>query len=117
MKVGRLFNLLQDAQDILSFFDNVTTSSQMVSCLERMKRGQALLDFADTVQSLRTSVVQVFDDGLELGGELPHEDDSDNLADELLLEVPFDNSQVDGEETPSQEPTEQNAPSNEKPVP
>jgi hypothetical protein len=114
MKIGRLFNLLQDAQDLLAYFENVTTPSQMTSQLERLKRGQLLIEFFDNVQSLRVSITEAFDDQLELGGELtPSGNDADSLADELLNDTPFDES-VTGEETPSQTPASPNTPSSEK---
>jgi hypothetical protein len=69
MKMQSLFDILQDAQDILSFFEGVTTTEQMVSRLNRLKQ-QAGEDLFDTVESLRMSVGAALEDQMELGGTL-----------------------------------------------
>ena len=38
MKVQNLFDILQDTQDLLSYFEDVANRDQMVSRLERLKR-------------------------------------------------------------------------------
>ena len=112
MKIGNLFNLLHDCQDLLANCDNVANPPQMTSCLERLKRGQMVLDFNDTIEALRLSLSQVFDDQLEMGGALT-DDNEDTLADELLHEVPFDES-LGSNETTSQDETNPSSPPNEK---
>ena len=95
MQIRKLFNLLQDVQDVLSLFDNVSTTAQMVSCLERMKRGQAPEDLLGTIQSLRVSLTEAFDEQLELGGSLTDQpaNDDDNFTDELLKDTEWEEDQ------------------------
>jgi hypothetical protein len=107
MQIKKLFNLLQDVQDVLSLFENVTSTAQMVSCLERMKRGQAPEDFYNTIQSLRVSLTEAFDDQLELGGNLsdsPSEDE-ETFTDDLLKETDWENQGDETTEEPSDLPT------------
>ena len=51
MKIQSLFDLLQDAQDLLSFFDGVTNKNQMISRLETLKR-QAPENLFDTIDAM-----------------------------------------------------------------
>jgi hypothetical protein len=104
MKISRLFNLLQDVQDLLSMFENVSGTAQMVSCLERMRRGQAPEDFYNTIQSLRVSLTEAFNDQLELGGDLsnPEDETADSITDSLLEETWEEKEE---EETTSDVPT------------
>jgi hypothetical protein len=84
MKMQALFDLLQDAQDVLTFFENATTTEQMISRLERMKR-QAPDEFLECVDSLRFSISAALEDNLELGGPLAEEDDeADDIFDSLV---------------------------------
>ena len=75
MKVQNLFDILQDTQDLLSYFEDVTTKEQMVSRLERLKR-QAPDELVDTIESLRMSTGAALEDQLELGGSLMDGDES-----------------------------------------
>ena len=38
MKISSLFTVMTDANDILDFFENVNTTDQLVSRLERLRR-------------------------------------------------------------------------------
>ncbi len=87
MKLQNLFNLLQDAQDVLSFFDNVTTTDQLVSRLDRLKR-QSPEDFAECLDSLRFSISATLEDNLELGGPISSDDDDEeDIFEGLSLET------------------------------
>lgn len=114
MQIKRLFNLLQDVQDILSIFEHVAGTAQMVSCLERMRRGTAPEEFYNTIQSLRVSLTEAFNDQIELGGELSDDGPSeaaDNIADSLLEEGNWeaenkdDGLDSDNQQAPAPKPT------------
>lgn len=100
MKMQAIFDLMRDAHDILSFFEGVTTTEQMISRLERLKR-QAPEDFAECIESLRFSVSAALEDNLELGGPLASDDEE---ADDIFagLSLPEDESPAsDTEAEPS----------------
>jgi hypothetical protein len=103
MKMRQLFNLFQDVQDLLSMFENVSSTPQMVSNLERMRRGQAPDDLFNIVQSLRLSLTEALEANLELGGDLSEattEEAGGDLTDELLKET---NWNEEGAEVPASE--------------
>ena len=78
MKVQNLFDILQDTQDLLSYFEDVANRDQMVSRLERLKR-QVPDELFDTIESLRMSTSAALEDQLELGGSLMDGDDSEEI--------------------------------------
>lgn len=78
MKVQNLFDILQDTQDLLSYFEDVANRDQMVSRLERLKR-QVPDELFDTIESLRMSTSAALEDQLELGGSLMNGDDSEEI--------------------------------------
>jgi hypothetical protein len=82
MKIQSLFDLLQDAQDLLSFFDGVTNKNQMISRLETLKR-QAPENLFDTIDAMRISTSTALEEHLELGGTISDGESQDNLLDEL----------------------------------
>lgn len=86
MRLQTLFDLFQDAQEVLSFFDNVTTTDQLVSRLDRLKR-QSPEDFAECLDSLRFSVSAALEENLELGGPITSEDDEEDIFEGLDLET------------------------------
>jgi hypothetical protein len=111
MKMQSLFDILQDAQDILSFFEGVTTTDQMISRLNRLKQ-QAGEDLFDTVESLRMSVGAALEDQMELGGSLGSPDSQDDflgmLEDKSNDTEPFNNVEllpVDSSEPELSNPT------------
>lgn len=91
MKILTLFDILQDAQDLLSYFENVSNKDQMVSRLERLKH-QFPEELYDTIESLRVSTNTALEDQLELGGALTDGNEpQDNLLDELET-INYDNN-------------------------
>jgi len=101
MKLQTIFDLIQDAQDVLSFFDKVTTPEQLISRLDRLKR-QAPEDFAECLDSLRFSVGAALEDNLELGGPLASDDDE---ADDIFagIDLPDGDTPEDGSpDTPTE---------------
>jgi len=97
MKTRSLFDLLTDARDVVDFFERVETSEQMVSRLERIKRGEAD-DFLTCVEALRVSIEAALEDTLELSAGLESEEDGlEDLSDLDLNELEKQN--------PTQEPT------------
>jgi hypothetical protein len=89
MKIEALFNLLHDAQDLLSIFEGVEATPQMVSRLDRLKRGDAPQDLLDSIEALRLSLSEAFNSNLEMDGALSGDgEDDDPLADDLLDGLP-----------------------------
>lgn len=114
MKLQTIFDLIQDAQDILSFFDRVTTPDQLVSRLDRLKR-QAPEDFAECLDSLRFSVSAALEENLELGGPLASDDDE---ADDIFagIDIPDGDEQENGSsETPAENPDQSQSSSPDTP--
>jgi hypothetical protein len=59
MKTQELFNLLQDAQDVLIFFKDVTTTKQMIARLKRINRqapGTCAIDLAKSLRVLLSTI-------------------------------------------------------------
>ena len=82
MKISSLFTVMTDANDILDFFENVNTTDQLVSRLERLKQQPGRTNLLACLDSLRASVYELLDDTLEVstfGGdaEVPLESDLD----------------------------------------
>lgn len=111
MKMQAIFDLMRDAHDILSFFEGVTTTEQMISRLERLKR-QAPEDFFECMESLRFSVSAALEDNLELGGPLASDDEE---ADDIFagLNLPEDEHPAD---EASPEPNASPAPREQAPA-
>lgn len=105
MKLRSLFALVEDAQDLLEYFDKVETVDQMVSALERAKKRENAAQLLSDVASMRLAVEGLLEDMLEVGGsgvsdgDIP-EDLLDGLGDEDAAENPAGES----EEEPSPEP-------------
>lgn len=101
MKIKSLFDLIQDARDVVDCFENVTTGEQMVSRLERIKRNEHT-DFMVLIDALKISLQGVLHDTLEIGSSEMDDDDSelemDGLSDDELAEM----SEEDKEEQKSE---------------
>ena len=72
MKISSLFTVMTDANDILDFFENVNTTDQLVSRLERLKQQPGRANLLACIDSLRASIYELLDDTLEVstfGGE------------------------------------------------
>lgn len=78
MKIKSLFDLVQDARDIVDCFENVTSVEQMVSRLERIKRNESA-DFLVLIDALKISLQGILHDTLEIGSS--EMDDSDDDSD------------------------------------
>ena len=90
MKIKSLFDLIQDARDVVDCFENVTTGEQMVSRLERIKRNEHT-DFMVLIDALKISLQGVLHDTLEIGSSEMDDDEADlemdGLSDEELAEM------------------------------
>jgi spore cortex formation protein SpoVR/YcgB (stage V sporulation) len=75
MKMGTLFDLVSDTEDLLDYFDEVGTAEQMVSRLERLKK-RDVEELLDTVESLRYSVGALREETLE-SAISPNDDDDE----------------------------------------
>jgi Flp pilus assembly CpaE family ATPase len=83
MRIQDLFDFTGSADELLSYFDNVTSPQQLVSRLEQLKR-QDPEGLFDSLESLRLSHATVLEANLELGGALANEtDEPDNLLGSL----------------------------------
>lgn len=88
MKVQSIFDLVQDSRDLTDFFTNVETPEQMVSRLERIKKGEAE-EFLIAIESLRMANENILSDMLEVGGSLSEADDfDDSTLDDLGRDAP-----------------------------
>jgi len=82
MRMRTLFNLLEDADEIVVLFSRVETPEQMVSLLERLKK-QGAPELLETIQSLRLSLQAIMEETLEIGGSLSDGTEEDNFTDDL----------------------------------
>ena len=90
MKFKSLFNIVEDARDLLEYLEGVDTRDQLVSRLERRKR-QGTDDLLACVEGLRASVADALDDVLEMSPALDEEEVSDAIDNEIkLLESQID---------------------------
>lgn len=96
MKIQELFDLLGDAQDVLSYFANVENPQQLVSRLERLKR-QAPEELLEDLFALKTSLETAFTAHIELGGSLSSDEEIPDGLGDLLGE--FDDA-APGTSTP-----------------
>jgi hypothetical protein len=88
MKISSLFNVMTDANDILDFFENVNTTDQLVSRLERLKQQPGRANLLACLDSLRASTYELLDDTLEVssfGGEA-----EENPLDDVTLDAELD---------------------------
>jgi hypothetical protein len=86
MKIGRLIDLTNDASDLLDFFEGVETQEQLVSRLERLKRG-ATEELLACIEGLRASNQSFRDDTVEPSGTLGDEDEPEEDLGDLLSEL------------------------------
>jgi hypothetical protein len=89
MKFQTLFDLLQSSEEMVSYFDKVTTPEQVVSCMERLKR-RSPGDFLDSLDGLRMAIDQALNDSLEMGGALGEIGAGDELNGDELDEDELD---------------------------
>jgi hypothetical protein len=82
MKVSSVFNLMTDSSDVLDFFEGVESTEQLVSRLDRLKR-QGPDELLDCLYALRSSIVALLDDTLEMSALGEPDDEEDNLGDGL----------------------------------
>lgn len=84
MRIGSLFNLITDARDVLDFlFEGVETKEQLVSRLERLKRGETVEELLACLFSLNSSAAAVLDETLEMNASMDEPDpgEDDDLSD------------------------------------
>lgn len=96
MKIKSLFDVIQDARDIVDCFENVTSVEQMVSRLERIKRNESA-DFLVLIDALKISLQGLLHDTLEIGSSEMDDDDGDEdlsmdgLSDEEIAALESEN--------------------------
>ena len=93
MKISSLFTVMTDANDILDFFENVNTTDQLVSRLERLKQQPGRTNLLACIDSLRASISELLDDTLEVstfGGEA-----EENPMDDMALDAELDSLVAD----------------------
>jgi hypothetical protein len=115
MRIQDLFDMLRSSDDLLSYFENVTTTPQLVSRLEQLKR-QDPEGFFDCLEDLRMAVANALEANLELGASLPTEDDSNDIFGDLndfSKELDDSPSQPSVDEQPSEPPATENSSSPE----
>lgn len=85
MKISSLFDLVEDAKDVLSYFEGVENREQMVSVLERLKRQDNPETLLDCLFSLSASINRAMNDTLEMSAVLDdvEENDDQDLQSEL----------------------------------
>lgn len=106
MKIKNLFDLMTDAQDFLTFFDKVESPEQLVSRLERLKRGP-VRDFFITLEGLRVSVDKCFSDTIEPHGSLDDDEENEDEDEELAnLERELTSTELTGEKDLPPEPSD-----------
>lgn len=111
MKISSLFNLLNDSQDVLDFFDRVESPEQLVSRLDKLKR-QGAEELMTCIIGLRSSAVAALSDTLEMNAVLDDEEDENLDLDEDILagfddaENPISDVQNPTEDTKKDAPTE-----------
>ena len=86
MKFASLFALVANATDLLDFFEEVETTDQLISRLDRLKRGGAADGVLDCLYALKGSVTSVLDDTLEVPSDLGEPDEEDNLEEDITDE-------------------------------
>jgi hypothetical protein len=87
MRIGTLFDLLTDAKDLLQFFENVETTEQLVSRLERLKR-QGTDDLLACKIGLEASINLLLNETLEMSASLDDDEEQvDPEIDSLLSAV------------------------------
>jgi hypothetical protein len=99
MQIGHLIDLTNDASDLLDFFDGVETQEQLVSRLERLKRGP-IEELLACITGLRASNQQFRDDTVEPSGSIDGDEPEENELEELMLEL----ESTDRPHTPTEMP-------------
>lgn len=93
MKIGSLFEVIRNANDLVEYFEGADTPEQMVSRLERLKKA-APDELVDDVKSLRDSISKLLDDTMEMGRTVEDTDDDD--LDNELSDLEDDDDAFDG---------------------
>jgi hypothetical protein len=85
MLIQQLFDLIGSAQDLIGYFDGVTTPQQLASRLEMLKRGEIPQDLFEDLEALRISTAAALSANLEIGGTIEGEekDEVDDLLEGL----------------------------------
>jgi hypothetical protein len=95
LKFRELFDLFRDGDELLAYFDGVTTPQQLVSRLEQLKR-QDPEGMFDALENLRMSHDNALEANIELGGALVGETDA---SDDLLKDLNDFSAQLVGTES------------------
>ena len=111
MKISSLFNLLNDSQDVLDFFDRVESPEQLVSRLDKLKR-QGAEELLTCIVGLRSSAVAALSDTLEMNAVLDENEDEDlDLDDDLLAGFEDAEKPISAEQNPAED-AKKDAPTN-----
>lgn len=104
MKFSSLFALITNATDLLDFFEGVETTDQLISRLDRLKRGGAADGILDCLYALKGSVAEALDDTLEIPSDLGEPDEEESLegsiTDEELESLDPEEKQIPPEAPP-----------------
>jgi hypothetical protein len=111
MLIQQLFDQLGNAQDILAYFEGVTTPQQLASRFETLKRGENPLEFFDDLEALRISTTNALSANIELGGTLGSDEEGDAVDDILDGLEGFTDNDPDISE-PSKTPKDETSPTN-----
>lgn len=111
MKFKSIFHLVEDAQEICSLFDNVETTEQMISTLERLKK-QFPEEILSLIQSLRLSTEAILEDTFEPGGTVGGDPDDADFEfnegnEDVLREMQEKETVSDGKNQKTEAPTTQ----------
>lgn len=97
MKLGSLFNLVTDAQDVLDLFEGVENVDQLHGRLRRINQIEAD-DLLTCLASLQVSIAKALDDTLEMNPDLDEPEEEDAMpGDSPEEELP----NVDGSDEPA----------------
>jgi hypothetical protein len=83
MLIHQLFDLLGSSQDLLIYFEGVTSPAQLVSRLELLKHQDPSELFED-IEALRISTTIALKANIEIGGTLDTGDEREDEVDDLL---------------------------------
>jgi len=106
MKMGSLFDLVADGNDLLSFFEDVNTAEQLVSRLERIKR-RGPRELLEAIGALRASIDVLMEDTMEMSPSL---EESESAPDPSSAELDAELEAIAGDVESAEAPEAPEAP-------
>jgi hypothetical protein len=107
MQVSSLFDLIAESRNVLDLFDGVETRDQLVSRLERLKKGPEASDLMESIDGLRYAVAAALKDTLEMSASI---DESDDSLDEELEKL---TASLESSDSPPEDPKPPEPPATE----